>query len=326
MKPTEFADILDQCLERLAAGEPLTQILADYPDEAAELRELLPLGQAYQVNRAPLAAPARQSQGKQLMLAAVDEIYPAVAPSWWHWFFGGGRQVVVAGAGLALVALFAVIVWTNNRPDPELAVVEATEAATEVVVAALPTPLPTATLPEPAITFVEQATPPPTATPLATATAEPQVSGAAINQPEAAVPQTQATATPPPLATPPPAASGGGGQVAGIAAEPNALTGQWQLVSLPADWLLILDEAGQLNMATPCGALQGAYAVEGSNVSFGPFNHMTPAGCSAEQVAQLQDLQLQLLGVVGWLWTGDDSVALHNDTGELILEMQKQAP
>ncbi|MCA9984364.1 MAG: hypothetical protein KDE59_08725, partial [Anaerolineales bacterium] len=68
MKPIEFADILDQCLERLAAGEPLTQILADYPDEAAELRELLPLGQAYQVNRAPLAAPARQSQGKQLML------------------------------------------------------------------------------------------------------------------------------------------------------------------------------------------------------------------------------------------------------------------
>ena len=104
------------------------------------------------------------------------------------------------------------------------------------------------------------------------------------------------------------------------------LVGQWQILTLPVDWLLQLNEAGQLTMATSCGELQGAYNVDSSSVSFGPFNLRALAGCSGEQMTQLQDLQLQLSLVVSWTWVGDEQIALNNSVGELVLEMQKQAP
>lgn len=46
MKNSEFENILDECLDRLASGETLEQCLQSYPEQAAQLEPLLQMAQA----------------------------------------------------------------------------------------------------------------------------------------------------------------------------------------------------------------------------------------------------------------------------------------
>lgn len=67
----DFEQILDSCLARLQAGEPLERCLADYPEQNSELRPLLLTVAALRNAPRTAARPQAVEQGQTLMLAAL---------------------------------------------------------------------------------------------------------------------------------------------------------------------------------------------------------------------------------------------------------------
>lgn len=74
MRDSDFDNILDDCLERIAAGESVEDCLARYPDDADELAPLLRMGRAtMHASRAATPSAAGKARGMARMQAALAE-------------------------------------------------------------------------------------------------------------------------------------------------------------------------------------------------------------------------------------------------------------
>ena len=79
---TDFDDVLNDCLERLARGEDIHQCVGRYPDHEAELFPLLSVAVAtMELAASPAYGPEAKAQGlKRLSQALADR----GTPRWWH--------------------------------------------------------------------------------------------------------------------------------------------------------------------------------------------------------------------------------------------------
>lgn len=74
MKDSHFDNIVNDCLERIAAGESVADCLARYPEQADELAPILQMGQAtMDVSRAAKPSAAGKARGMARMQAALEE-------------------------------------------------------------------------------------------------------------------------------------------------------------------------------------------------------------------------------------------------------------
>ena len=74
MRDSNFDNILNDCLERLASGESVAECLARYPDYAEELAPILQMGRAtMQASRANMPCSAGKARGLARMQAALAE-------------------------------------------------------------------------------------------------------------------------------------------------------------------------------------------------------------------------------------------------------------
>ncbi len=74
MKDSHFDNIVNDCLERIAAGESVADCLARYPEQADELAPILQMGQAtMDVSRAAKPSAAGRARGMARMQAALEE-------------------------------------------------------------------------------------------------------------------------------------------------------------------------------------------------------------------------------------------------------------
>lgn len=74
MRDSYFDDIVNDCLERMAAGESVADCLARYPEQADELAPILQMGQAtMDVSRTARPSAAGRARGMARMQAALEE-------------------------------------------------------------------------------------------------------------------------------------------------------------------------------------------------------------------------------------------------------------
>jgi hypothetical protein len=74
MKDSHFDDIVNDCLERIAAGESVADCLERYPDQTDELAPILQMGQAtMDVSQAARPSGAGRVRGMARMQAALEE-------------------------------------------------------------------------------------------------------------------------------------------------------------------------------------------------------------------------------------------------------------
>ena len=74
MRNSHFDNIVNDCLERMAAGESVADCLARYPEQADELAPILQMGQAtMDVSRAVMPSAASRARGMARMRAALEE-------------------------------------------------------------------------------------------------------------------------------------------------------------------------------------------------------------------------------------------------------------
>ncbi len=74
MRDSNFDNIVNDCLERMAAGESVAECLARYPEHADELAPILQMGRAtIDVSRAARPSAAGRARGMARMQAALEE-------------------------------------------------------------------------------------------------------------------------------------------------------------------------------------------------------------------------------------------------------------
>lgn len=74
MRDSDFDNILNDCLERMASGESVAECLARYPERAEELAPILRMGHAtMQVSRANMPSSAGKARGLARMQAALED-------------------------------------------------------------------------------------------------------------------------------------------------------------------------------------------------------------------------------------------------------------
>ena len=74
MRDSHFDNIVNDCLERMAAGESVADCLARYPEQAEELAPILQMGQAtMDVSKAARPSAAVRARGMARMQAAIEE-------------------------------------------------------------------------------------------------------------------------------------------------------------------------------------------------------------------------------------------------------------
>lgn len=118
-RSNEIEKILDECLERIFAGETVEDCLKDYPDHAAELKPLLEtvMGVTDAVDVSP--RPEFREQAARDFQAAVRDMKPARSGGFFslhRWAVGALSAVVVvllAGGGTVAAA-------NNSLPDSPL--------------------------------------------------------------------------------------------------------------------------------------------------------------------------------------------------------------
>ena len=115
-----FADILDECLDRLQEGETVEQCLSRYPEFREELEPLLKLGCSLAQASAREVRPLFRSSTRYQLVSEIDrhKPRPRVSPrAWWR------RGWVVAVTVIALLLLAggsAVAASSNSLPDQPL--------------------------------------------------------------------------------------------------------------------------------------------------------------------------------------------------------------
>lgn len=117
MAEKRLEEILDQCLDRLLAGQSLEECLAGYPERAAELEPRLRAALA--LVRAPHPQPSPQFQAqlrRRLGEAGAARALPRKGwPGWWRL---RGRWAVALAAALALLLGGASTVWAASSSSP----------------------------------------------------------------------------------------------------------------------------------------------------------------------------------------------------------------
>jgi hypothetical protein len=119
MKNSEFENILDECLDRLASGETLEQCLQSYPEQAAQLEPLLQMVQAVIkasaiLPRAEFKARARYEFRSALQAKATKRRQPLFRlRRRWSVALTVVSILLLAGGGIAVAA-------SNSMPDNPL--------------------------------------------------------------------------------------------------------------------------------------------------------------------------------------------------------------
>ena len=74
MRDSHFDNVVNDCLERMAAGESVAHCLARYPEQAEELAPILQMGQAtLDVSQAAKPSAASRARGMARMQAALEQ-------------------------------------------------------------------------------------------------------------------------------------------------------------------------------------------------------------------------------------------------------------
>ena len=119
MKNSEFENILDECLDRLASGEALEHCLQSYPEQAAQLEPLLQMAQAVIkasaiLPRAEFKARARYEFRSALQAEATKRRQPLFSlRRRWSVALMVVSILLLAGGGTAAAA-------SNSMPDSPL--------------------------------------------------------------------------------------------------------------------------------------------------------------------------------------------------------------
>jgi len=119
MKNSEFENILDECLDRLARGETLEQCLHSYPEQAAQLESLLRMAQAVSkasaiLPRSEFKARARYEFRSALQAEATKKRLPLFGlKRRWAMALMVVSILLLAGGGIAMAA-------SNSMPDSPL--------------------------------------------------------------------------------------------------------------------------------------------------------------------------------------------------------------
>jgi hypothetical protein len=120
-------EIIDECIERIARGEPLDEVLLAYPQHGPDLLPLLRAASAMLGASARVTSPAASPVALQRMIAALEGARAAGAPAaprfgWLSSF--RGRPSAYQGAALAgALLLFGALglggaAATGNAPEP----------------------------------------------------------------------------------------------------------------------------------------------------------------------------------------------------------------
>jgi hypothetical protein len=119
MKNSEFENILDECLDRLARGETLEQCLHSYPEQAAQLEPLLRMAQAVSkasaiLPRSEFKARARYEFHSALQAEVTKKRLPLFSlKRRWAMALMVVSILLLAGGGVAMAA-------SNSMPDSPL--------------------------------------------------------------------------------------------------------------------------------------------------------------------------------------------------------------
>lgn len=106
---SDIENILDLCLEKIRTGVPLDKVLAEYPEQAAELKPLLLV--AARVEAAPRPEPGADAAYPAL-LQVLKHLPGRGGPgvlSWWNRLF---RPQFVFARAMSLVLIFALLSWS----------------------------------------------------------------------------------------------------------------------------------------------------------------------------------------------------------------------
>lgn len=123
----QFAEILNECLERLRKGETVEECLARYPEHEGELRPLLKLSASLRLSQK--ASPQLRASARYKLLAAIEAKKPrppVALRAWWRrgWVMAvtvvllilvaGGSTVAAAQGSLPDQPLYPVKLATEN--------------------------------------------------------------------------------------------------------------------------------------------------------------------------------------------------------------------
>lgn len=121
MSRTDVTEILEICLRRMDAGAPIESVVADYPDHAGELREMLRIATVAQAAPSHIPAGAQANSRKRMLerAKALQEKRPAV--SLWAGLLFLRRHLGSAALATAAIALlFIALSSTNALPGDQL--------------------------------------------------------------------------------------------------------------------------------------------------------------------------------------------------------------
>lgn len=158
MAQRDLLDIFNDCIDRMATGQPLDAVLRAYPDYAEQLAPMLRTAEA---TRAAVALPpsevaAARERVRAKLLDALADAPPYVAPK--PLLAPVFRRTLAAAAVLLIVGFIGVLLFNREAPP---AIIESLTPATE-------TPSATA---EPSATMTATVTASPSPTPTQSATA-----------------------------------------------------------------------------------------------------------------------------------------------------------
>jgi hypothetical protein len=100
-------NILQRCLERIAAGESIAACLRDHPEHADELAPLLEAVAELRGWAPPTLSPAARSAGRARAHTALDALRERRSRRWWRFWNGGMRLAL--GAALTLLLLLGTL-------------------------------------------------------------------------------------------------------------------------------------------------------------------------------------------------------------------------
>ena len=116
----EFSDILDECLERLLVkGETLEQCLANYPEQAVELKPLLETALATRQASAIEPHPEFKARARYQFHSALQEMEPRKRLSFFGWLPHWAAVVAIVLV-LLLAGSGTVAAASNSMPDEPL--------------------------------------------------------------------------------------------------------------------------------------------------------------------------------------------------------------